>query len=30
MKDAFIKAAENEEDRLLAIKLWPYQNTPVV
>ena len=27
MRDAFIRAAENEEDRLLAEKLWPYQDT---
>jgi hypothetical protein len=30
MRDAFIEAADNEEDRLLAEKLWPYQDTPVV
>ena len=30
MKDAFINAADNEEDRLLAEKLWPYQDTPAM
>jgi hypothetical protein len=30
LRDAFIEAADNEEDRLLAKKLWPYQDTPVV
>lgn len=29
LKAAFIEAAENEEDRFLAEKLWPYQDTPV-
>ena len=27
MRDAFVEAAGNEEDRLLAEKLWPYQDT---
>jgi hypothetical protein len=27
MRDAFIGAAGNEEDRLPAEKLWPYQDT---
>jgi hypothetical protein len=27
MRGAFVAAAENEEDRVLAEKLWPYQNT---
>lgn len=26
MRDAFVRAADNEEDRLLAEKLWPYQD----
>lgn len=30
MRHAFIETADNEDDRLLAQKLWPYQNTPVV
>jgi hypothetical protein len=30
MRDAFIEAVDNEEDQLLAKKLWPYQDTPVV
>lgn len=29
MRDAFVGAADNEEDRFLAEKLWPYQDTPV-
>jgi hypothetical protein len=27
MRDAFVQAADNEEDRLLAEKLWPYRDT---
>jgi hypothetical protein len=27
MRDAFVGAADNEEDRQLAEKLWPYQDT---
>lgn len=30
MKDAFVNAADTEEDRLLAEKLWPYQDTPTL
>ncbi len=29
MRHAYIEAADNEEDRLLAEKLWPYQDAPV-
>jgi hypothetical protein len=29
MRNAFVAAADNEEDRLLAEKLWPYQDTTV-
>lgn len=29
-RDAFIEAADNEDDWLLAQKLWPYLNIPVV
>lgn len=27
MRNAFVGAADNEEDRLLAQRLWPYQDT---
>ena len=28
MRDTFIQSAENEEDKVLAEKLWPYQDRP--